>query len=86
MLRRASVREIGRARSTSEVPRARSPAMAVDEAPTAKIPSIAIASGCWRPRVMRPGSVNSEPEPKFIISSGMAPELARSRMTSLNSL
>ena len=35
---------------------------------------------------MLPGSVKSEPEPKFIISFGKAPEFARSRMTSLNSL
>ncbi len=80
------VREIGRARSTSSVPRARSPATATDEAPTAKMPIIAIASGCWSPSVILPGSVNSEPEPMFIISSGKAPELARSRMTALNSL
>jgi hypothetical protein len=66
------------------VPRARSPATAIDEAPTAKMPIIAIASGCWSPSVMLPGSVKSDPEPMFSISCGNAPELARSRMTSLN--
>ena len=84
MLMYRTVREIGRASSTSRVPRARSPAIEVEDAPTAKMPIIAMASGCWRPSVIVPGRSNSEPEPKFSSSSGMMPEVAMSRKTSLN--
>jgi hypothetical protein len=83
MLRYTARREIGRARSTSRVPRARSPATATAEAPTAKIPSMAMASGCCTPSVIAPGRLKKDPDPKFISSRGKAPELARSRITSL---
>ena len=66
------------------MPRARSPATAVADAPTAKMPIIAIASGCWKPSVIEPGSVKSDPDPKFISSSGSTPEFAMSWKTSLN--
>ena len=84
MLTYSVSREIGRASSTSSVPRARSPATAVAVEPMAKIATIAIASGCCVPSVIAPGSVKSEPDPKFRSSGGKAPELARSRIMSLN--
>ncbi len=64
------------------MPRSRSPAMAEVVVPTAKMPRNASASGCWKPSVMAPGSVNRLPEPKFSSCSGMAPELASSRSAS----
>ncbi len=83
MLTYSEFREIGRASSTSRVPRARSPATAVADEPMAKMPSMASASGCCSPSVIEPANVNSEPEPMFSICSGNAPEFARSRIASL---
>ena len=66
------------------MPRARSPATAVAPEPTAKMATMAMASGCCVPSVIAPGSVKSDPDPKFSSSGGKAPELARSRIMSLN--
>ncbi len=67
-------RDRGLARSTSSVPRWRSPATAATEKPTAKIEFSTSAIGWIVPSAIEPERLKTSPPPNSIISSGKRPE------------
>ena len=75
-------RESGLARTTSSVPRWRSPATAAAAKPTAKIEFSTSAIGWMDPSAMEPDRLNTSPPPNSISCSGMSPEPMSSRNVS----